>query len=330
MFRFHNGYGGICVAEAMSLNRLDDPDIGGLVVSVRDRCGLDLLDKALEALGGGASVATIAGLLLQAIELPPVVGSGWLIEVPPHADAPGSVDVPMLVCASPAVADRHDMAVHPGVWAEALATGRPVEHRSLDSLAPDLAADLRGDRHGLAHLRAGHQPRAGCRAALPRRRQPLRRAVHHQRAGLPGPHLLAPGARHRAHPLRPPAPPRRHPRPAHGARQPGLVPRGPDPRRRRARAGPPHDRCCTSTSTGSSPSTTSSVTPPGTPRSSRSRTASSRPGPPGARLARLGGDEFAYLLPGASEADVDGARRPPRRGPVGARSTCRAARSRSA
>ena len=35
MFRFHNGFGGVCVTEAMSLNRLDDPAINGLVVSVR-------------------------------------------------------------------------------------------------------------------------------------------------------------------------------------------------------------------------------------------------------------------------------------------------------
>lgn len=142
MFRFHNGHGGTCVAEAMSLNRLDDPEIRGLVVSVRDRCGLDLLDKALEALGGGASVATIAALLLQAIELPPVVGSGWLIEVPAHADGSGPADGPALVCASPAVAGHHAMAVHPAMWAEAIATGRPVEHDTLDSLVPELAEEL--------------------------------------------------------------------------------------------------------------------------------------------------------------------------------------------
>jgi diguanylate cyclase (GGDEF)-like protein len=142
MFRFHNGHGGICVAEAMSLNRLDDPAIGGLVVSVRDRCGLDLLDKALEALGAGAGVAVIAGLLLRAIELPPVVGSGWLVEVPPHAGSSGSGDEPALIAASPAVAGREAMAVHPAMWSDALATGGPVEHRSLATLPPEVAQQL--------------------------------------------------------------------------------------------------------------------------------------------------------------------------------------------
>ena len=143
MFRFHNGHGGICVAEAMSLNRLDDPEIGGLVVSVRDRCGLDLLDKALEALGAGANVAVIAGLLLRAIELPPVVGSGWLVEVPAHAGTAGSGDDPVLLVASPAVEQHHDMAVHPAMWSEALGSGRTVEHGSLDPLPPEVADELR-------------------------------------------------------------------------------------------------------------------------------------------------------------------------------------------
>lgn len=143
MFRFHNGFGGVCVAEAMSLNRLDDPEIRGIVVSVRDRCGLDLLDKALEALGGGASVAVIAELLLRAIELPPVVGSGWLVEVPPHAGAEGSGDHAALVAASPAVESHRAMAVHPAMWFEALSTDRPVERCSLEELPGEVTADLR-------------------------------------------------------------------------------------------------------------------------------------------------------------------------------------------
>jgi diguanylate cyclase (GGDEF)-like protein len=143
MFRFHNGVGGVCVAEAMSLNRLDDPEIRGLVVSIRDRCGLDLLDKALEALGAGSSVAVIAGLLLRAIELPPVVGSGWLVEVPPHAGTSGSGDDATLICASPAVEGHHATAIHPAMWSQALESGQTVEHGSLGSLPAEVADDLR-------------------------------------------------------------------------------------------------------------------------------------------------------------------------------------------
>lgn len=150
MFRFHNGRGGTCVAEAMSLNRLDDPELGGLVVSIRDRCGLDLLDKALEALGAGSTVPVIAGLLLRAIELPPVVGSGWLVELPNRRDDPDLDDGPRLVGVSPAVADEREIAVHPAMWAEALATGRPVEHGDLERLPPEVAAGL--VRIGMASL----------------------------------------------------------------------------------------------------------------------------------------------------------------------------------
>jgi diguanylate cyclase (GGDEF)-like protein len=150
MFRFHNGHGGICVAEAMSLNRLDDPELAGLVVSIRDRCGLDLLDQALEALGAGATVPVIAGLLLRAIELPPVVGSGWLVELPDRRDDPDLDDGPRLVGASPAVEDERATAMHPAVWAEALATGRPVEHVTLDHLPPEVAGPL--DAMGMVSL----------------------------------------------------------------------------------------------------------------------------------------------------------------------------------
>ena len=124
------------------------------------------------------------------------------------------------------------------------------------------------------------------------------------------------------------APPRRPPRSADRARQPGALPR---PRRAGPREPTPaagrRSRCCSSTSTTSRSSTTRSATGPATGCSSRSPIAWPATIRAGDVAARQGGDEFTVLLDQLDGVD-ERSRRPSAWPPSCAgRSSSRAVRS---
>ena len=165
-----------------------------------------------------------------------------------------------------------------------------------DEDRPGLVEALRrppGWRARALRARVSRAPRArrDPLGAVPRHRGPRRRRP-------PGPHGRLADRHHRAAPGPRHAGPGRAPRPVDGPPEPHAVQRAAaaGDRAGRALVVAPATRCCSSTSTASSWSTTASATSSATGSWSRSRSGCSRSCGPATSLARLGGDEFAVLV----------------------------------
>ena len=171
-FRYRRPDGAIGVAEAVSVNRLDDPAIRGIVVQVHDVTERRLTDEVLEVIAAGGAFDEVLRLLANLLELEvgdcraivgvdPHLGRfvtaasshdilddgvvGPLVQteadVPPGIEATPATPAPEVVEAPAASAAPRPPLRAP--WTEAIEQGRTVIHATLDDVDPELAADAR-------------------------------------------------------------------------------------------------------------------------------------------------------------------------------------------
>jgi diguanylate cyclase (GGDEF)-like protein/PAS domain S-box-containing protein len=146
LFRYFDREGDVRSADAVALNRSDDPILCGTIMLVRDVVGQQAVERAFECLAEGGEFEVIAGHMLRAVEETPITGPGWVLRVAwPEAgavdSAPPRVEV---VGLSPAASALGPLAAGVGDWV--------VDPEAEQVIDPDLStvsAELRDAMHEL-------------------------------------------------------------------------------------------------------------------------------------------------------------------------------------
>jgi diguanylate cyclase (GGDEF)-like protein/PAS domain S-box-containing protein len=122
---FHHADGELRVLEILAANRYDDPDLQGLVVSVKDNTTLARLNEALVLHTQEGDLASVLRILSTALLGLPVRGRSAFVDVA-SGDALISVQLP------DALFGPAPPGARPRPWQEALAGGEAVYPETLD------------------------------------------------------------------------------------------------------------------------------------------------------------------------------------------------------
>jgi diguanylate cyclase (GGDEF)-like protein len=144
-FRYFDDVGQERVVEGLAWDQLDDPELAGLVVLVRDIVGPNSVEMALADLADGAGLDAVASHILEAVAEPPLDGAGWVLRAEPGEP------VPTLLAISPLLEDMIGEATGPGPWVD-LASGAHFSDGGLHHVPEQMAAALRA--HGLLAMLA--------------------------------------------------------------------------------------------------------------------------------------------------------------------------------
>ncbi|HEY0320411.1 MAG TPA: GGDEF domain-containing protein [Pyrinomonadaceae bacterium] len=144
LFRYFDRDGKVRTADAVAVNRSDDPAVRGTVMLLRDVVGERAVERALECLAEGEELAVIASHLLRAVEEMPITGPGWLLRSA-QASAAG-VDAghlrPEVVALSPGAAPLGELAALVGDWVFDPAAETPVVDPDLSTVSDALRSAL--------------------------------------------------------------------------------------------------------------------------------------------------------------------------------------------
>ena len=142
LFRYFDREGNVRVADAVAVNRSDDPTVGGMVLLLRDVVGQQALERAFECLAEGGELSVVVGHILRAVEETPITGPGWVLRIRwPEEDGAGRADaevVGLSAVASPLGA----LAAEVGAWAFDPSAEDPVIDPDLSSIAVELREAL--------------------------------------------------------------------------------------------------------------------------------------------------------------------------------------------
>jgi diguanylate cyclase (GGDEF)-like protein/PAS domain S-box-containing protein len=145
LFRYFDRDGNVRVADAVAVNRSDDPAVGGMVLVLRDVVGQQALERAFECLAEGGELTVVVGHILRAVEEVPITGPGWVLRIVPYdEESAGGTEVEV-VGLSGVASPLGPLAARVGDWVFDPDAEEPV-------IDPDLAnvsAELRHALHAL-------------------------------------------------------------------------------------------------------------------------------------------------------------------------------------
>jgi diguanylate cyclase (GGDEF)-like protein/PAS domain S-box-containing protein len=144
LFRYFDREGNVRTADAVAVNRKDDPAVRGTIMLLRDVVGERAVERALECLAEGENLSVIAGHLLRAVEETPITGPGWLLRGARLSAAAEDArhPLPEVVALSPSAEPLGALAALVGEWVFDPAAEAPIIDPDLSTVSDALRSAL--------------------------------------------------------------------------------------------------------------------------------------------------------------------------------------------